>query len=178
MSPNASWYAVRTRSHCEAKSRSVLCEKGVETYLPSFREVHQWKDRKKIVEQPLFPGYLFVRIADCPQSRLSVLSSDGVVGILGSANSIEPVPESELQAVRRMLESGISCHANPLLQAGAWVRVRRGPLKNLEGLLVRVKNQSRLVVSITLLSQSVSTEIDVSDVQCLRSTNEQVRRIA
>ncbi len=90
MSPNTSWYAVRTRSHYEAKSRSILSEKGMETYLPSFREVHQWKDRKKVVEQPLFSGYLFVRIADCPKSRVSVLSSDGVVGILGSGNTIEP----------------------------------------------------------------------------------------
>lgn len=178
MSPNTSWYAVRTRSHCEAKSRSLLSEKGIETYLPSFREVHQWKDRKKAIEQPLFPGYLFVKIADYPESRLSVLSSDGVVAILGSGSSIESVPESEIQAVRRLLESGIGCQANPLLREGAWVRVKRGALRNMEGLLVRVKNQTRLVVSITLLSQSVSTEIDVSDVQCLRSTSEQVRRIA
>lgn len=178
MSLQTSWYAVRTRSNCEAKSRSILSEKGVETYLPTFREVHQWKDRKKVVEQPLFPGYLFVRIADCPQTRISVLSSDGVVGILGCGTSMEPVPESEMEAVRRMLEAGVGCRTNPLLQEGAWVRVKRGPLKNLEGLLVRVKNQMRLVVSITLLAQSVSTEIDASDVQFLRSTVQQLRRIA
>lgn len=177
MSRDVSWYVVRTRSHCEAKTRTILTKKGLEIYLPVFREVHQWKDRNKVVEQPLFPGYLFARIADCPESRLSVMSSDGVVSILGYGNSIEPVPDSEIEAVRRLV-GGVSCQANPLLQEGAWVRVKRGPLKNLEGLLVRAKNQTRLVVSITLLAQSVSTEVDASEVEFLRSTAPRLRRTA
>jgi transcription antitermination factor NusG len=178
MSEHVAWYAVWTRSNCEVKARLTLTEKGIETYLPSFREVHQWKDRKKLIELPLFPGYLFARIADCRQSRISVLASDGVAGILGHGDSIEPVPESEIEAVRRLLGTSAHCQTNPLLQEGAWVRVKRGPLKDLEGLLVRVKNQTRLVVAITLLAQSVSTEIDTSDVQFLRSTTREFRRIA
>ena len=178
MSQNIEWYAVRTRSNCETKARLILSGKGIETYLPTFREVHQWKDRKKVVEQPLFPGYLFARIADCRETRLSVLSSNGVVGILGRGERIEPVPDKEIEAVRRLLCSNTPCQAHPLLQEGAWVRVKRGSLKNIEGLLVRLKNQTRLVLSITLLSQSVSTEIDASDVQFLRSTSQQARCIA
>jgi transcription antitermination factor NusG len=178
MSQKLEWYAVRTRSNCETRIRLILAEKGIENYLPTFREVHQWKDRKKVVEQPLFPGYLFARMVDCRESRLSVLRSDGVVSILGHGETIEPVPEKEIEAVRRLLSSNTSCQAHPLLQEGAWVRVKCGPLKNLEGLLVRVKNQSRLVLSITLLSQSVSSEIDANYVQYLRSMSQQVRRIA
>jgi len=167
------WYAVRTRSNCEKKVSSALLKKGIEHYLPMFREVHQWKDRKKIVEQPLFPGYLFARIVDSHESRLSVLSREGVVSILGSVETIEAVPESEIEGVRRLLAASVCCQAHPLLQEGAWVRVRRGPLQNLEGLLVRVKNQARLVVSLNLLSQSVSTEIDANEVQFLRSADKQ-----
>lgn len=178
MSRDLSWYAVRTRSHCEAKARSILAKKGLEIYLPVFREVHRWKDRNQVVEQPLFPGYLFARIPDCPESRIAVMSSDGVVSILGYGNSIEPVPESEIEAVRRLLGGGVSCQANPFLQAGSRVRVKRGPLKNLEGLLVRMKNQTRLVVSITLLAQSVSAEVDAGEVEFLRSMAQAVRRIA
>lgn len=172
------WYAVRTRSNCEKKVSSLLFDKGIEHFLPTFREVHQWKDRKKVVESPLFPGYLFTRILDSRESRVSVLSSEGVVTILGSGDTIEQVPDNEIEAVRTLLECNTRYRAHPLLREGAWVRVKRGPLKNLEGLLVRVKAQTRLVLSISLLSQSVSTEIDASDVQFLRSTSQQILRIA
>lgn len=178
MSRNLEWYAVRTRSNCEAKVRLSLAEKGIENYLPTFREVHQWKDRKKVIEQPLFPGYLFVRILDCREMRLAVLCSDGVVNILGYGSAIEPVPEHEIKAVMHLLEGAPCCQAHPLVQEGAWVRVKRGSLKNLEGILVRVKTQNRLIISVTLLSQSVSTEIDVSDVQFLRSRDLHARQIA
>src|SRR3984957_17304101 len=169
MSQNHEWYAVRARSNCETKIHSILAEKGIENYLPTFREVHQWKDRKKVVEQPLFPGYLFVRMANCRESRLSVLCSDGVVTILGTGETIVAITEEEIEAGRPLLTNIAGCQAHPLLQEGAWVRVKRGALKNMEGLLVRVKNQTRLGLSMTLLSQSVSTEVDASDVEYVQS---------
>ena len=168
MSESVKWYAVRTRSNCEKKVSSLLTEKGIENYLPTFTEVHHWKDRKKLVSLPVFPGYLFTYMADSRETRLSVLRVDGVVNILGQAQKIEAVPAHEIQAVRHLLESAAHVCAHPLLREGAWVQVKRGALKGLEGLLVRVKNQTRLVLSITLLSQSVSAEIDASDVQFLR----------
>lgn len=172
------WYAVRTRSNHERKVSALLAEKRVEHYLPSFSEAHQWKDRRKMIERPLFPGYLFAQMVDSRESRLCVLRSEGVVSILGHGDTPEAVPDQEIEAVRQLLNSRSRCQAHPLLQEGAWVRLKRGPLKNLEGLLTRIKNQTHLVLSITLLSQSVSTEIDVSDVQFLRSANPQVRRVA
>jgi transcription termination/antitermination protein NusG len=168
------WYAVRTRSNYERTVSSLLVEKSIEHFLPAFHEVHQWKDRKKLVEQPLFPGYLFTRIVDSREARISVLSIDGVVRILGNGARIESIPDEEIGAVRRLLDSNNGHQAHPLIREGAWVRVKRGPLKNLEGFLVRIKNETRLVLSITLLSQSVSTEIDVADVQFLHSMNHPV----
>jgi len=144
-----------------------------------FRELHQWKDRQKMVEVPVFRSYVFARFSDSSDSRVAVLRCDGAARILGSQDSMTPVPQEEIEAVRRMLATATArCLAHPLLREGAWVRVKRGPLKNLEGLLVRVKNQTRLVVSITLLSQSVSTEVGVSDVEFVRSAPVEHRRIA
>ena len=99
-----------------------------------------------------------------------MLRCDGVVRILGSCNSITPIPGEESEALQGVLtKAALRCQAHPLLQEGACVRVKRGPLKDLEGLLVRVKNQTRLVVSISLLSQSVSTEVDAGDVEFVRA---------
>lgn len=103
---------------------------------------------------------------------------DGVVNILGHGETIEAIPGKEIEADRQLLESNTRFQAHPLLQEGACVRVKRDPLKNLEGLLVQMKSQTRLVVSITLLSRSVSTEIYASDVQPLHSASQKVRRIA
>jgi transcription antitermination factor NusG len=172
------WYAVRTRSKFEVKVRTRLFDKGVDCYLPVLHETHRWKDRNKEIEVPVFPGYLFTRLVDSSEARLAVLRTEGVVNILGQGERIEPVPEEEIESLRRLLAAKPRCLAHPFLQEGAWVRVKRGVLKNLEGLLVRVKNQTRLVLSITLLSQSVSTEIDAKDVECVRSAEAMSRRVA
>ena len=172
------WYVVRTRSNFEARVNTRLLEKGIECWLPVFQEVHQWKDRKKLVEVPVFPGYLFARFADSSESRIAVQRTEGTVSILGQRDEIEPVPEDEIEALQRVLTNNPRCLAHPLLREGAWVRVRRGALKNLEGLLVRVKNQTRLVLSITLLSQSVSTEVDARDVEYVQSAMATGRRVA
>jgi transcription antitermination factor NusG len=162
----SNWYAVHTRSNYEQRIGAELVRKGFECYVPVFREVHQWKDRRKMVEVPVFRSYVFGRFSDTNQSRQAVLRCDGAVRILGSGNTITPIPEREIETLQGMLKKAASrCLAHPLLQEGAWVRVKRGPLKDLEGLLVRVKNQTRLVISIALLSQAVSAEVDAGDVQ-------------
>lgn len=169
---------MRTRSNYEKRVSACLTEKGFETYLPLFVEAHQWKDRKKVVELPIFPGYTFARIAEGNEHRLAVLRTEGTLRILGQGDRIEPIPEEEIESLRKMLSRGSDCLVHPLLREGCWVRVRRGPLKNLEGLLVRAKKQTRLVLSITLLSQSVSTEVDAIDVEYIRSAASTSRRIA
>jgi transcription antitermination factor NusG len=161
------WYAVHTRSNFERRIAAELAGKGIEAYLPAYAEVHQWKDRKQRVEIPLFPGYLFARFSDSPQSRLAVLQARGVARILGDAGAIEPVPSEQIEAVERMLASSARCCAHPYLREGARVRVRRGALANLEGILVRVKNEARLVISIPLLSQAAAVEIDIRNVEFL-----------
>lgn len=168
MSESHKWYAVRTRSKCEKMVALTFRDKGIEQYLPIFREVHQWKDRRKTVELPLFPGYLFARLVSSRPAQLPVLRTEGVVGILGRPDMFEPIPDHEIEGVRQLVATSVGFCAHPLLQEGSWVQVKRGALKGVEGLLVRVKNQSRLVLSISLLSRSISTEIDLSDVQLIQ----------
>jgi transcription termination/antitermination protein NusG len=159
------WYAVHTRSHFERQVFAELTGNGFDGYLPSYEEEHQWKDRKKKVSLPLFPGYLFVRLRDQPAERLTVLKARGVVQIVGSGGRIEPVTEEEVEAVRRVLDARLACYGHPILKAGMRVRVKRGILRGLEGFLIRVKNQARLVISVNLIAQAVAAEIDIADVE-------------
>lgn len=163
----ARWYAVQTRSRFEQVVRAELSVKGVENYFATYQELHQWKDRKKLVEVPLFSGYVFVRFQDEDEALLQILRTTGVVRILGAAG-IEPIPDEEIDSIRRLLRSANRCFPHPFIREGAWVRVRRGVLAGIEGRLVRVKSQARLVLSVDLLSQSVATEVDARDVEPAR----------
>lgn len=162
------WYAVHTRSRFEKAVLAELDRQGVESYWPAIEEVHQWKDRKKRVERAVFPGYLFVRIPGAPAQRIQVQRTNGVVRILGGGAGIEPVPDVEIESIRKLLESKQSCYAHPFLREGAWVRVKRGPLRDVEGRLLRLKSETRLVLTVDILSQSVATEIDIHDVEPIR----------
>jgi transcription antitermination factor NusG len=168
------WYAVHTRSRHEQIVRDELTRKGIENYLPAFHEWHQWKDRKKLVEQPVFSGYVFARFVDAEGAHINVLRTRGAVRILGTGSYLSPVPDCEIGSVRRMLETGSHCFLHPFLRKGAWVRVKRGPLKNMEGLFIQMKNRGRLVVSVDLLSQSVATEIDLSDIEVVHAGRRQL----
>ena len=168
LTPRPLWYAVYTRSNFEKRVAAELAAKSVEHYLPVVPQLHQWKDRRKWIDVPVFAGYVFARFCDSLQTRLQVLRTAGAVRILGQAERIEPVPEAEIESIQRLLKANVPCCAHPFLREGAWVQVKRGPLRGLEGLLVRLKSKTRLVLSVTLLSQSVATEIDISDVEVLR----------
>lgn len=161
------WYVLHTRSRFEKRVAAELADRSAESYLPVWRERRRWTDRERLVDWPLFPGYVFVRFADSPEARLRVLRLPGVVRLLGRGQELDAVPDGELDAVRRLLGSGAPCVAHPFLKSGAWVRVKRGPLANLEGRLVRFKNQARLVLSVELLARSVAAEIDVGEVEYL-----------
>ena len=136
--------------------------------MPAFCEVHRWKDRKKTVEIPYFPCYSFIRIEDTPEERLAVLRTAGTVRILGSAAEIEPIPELEIERLQRLVDSNLSAYAHPFLKEGSTVRVKSGPLQGIEGLLIQVKKQHRLLLSLNLLARSVATEIDLCDVELIR----------
>lgn len=158
------WYAVHTRSNFEKRVSAALERKGFTTYLPLISERHQWKDRKRIVERPLFSGYVFVAFSGDADQQLTILRTAGAARLVGAAGKPERIPGIQIDAVRELVGAGVPLMTLPLLNAGAPIRVRRGPLAGLEGILMRVKNTHRLVVSIDLLSQSVAAEVDLRDV--------------
>lgn len=166
------WYAIHCRSNFERQVGIELAGRSLDYFLPCYEEVHQWKDRSKILSMPLFPSYLFARFEDVASARLAVLRARGVVRILGSGRGIEPIPDEQIEAVRRLLSARVRCSECPYLREGMRVRVWRGALRGIEGFLVRLKNQSRIVISVELIAQSVSAEVNSDDVEPLPIGNE------
>jgi transcription antitermination factor NusG len=156
--PSLPWYAVRVRSNCEKAVLAALTGKGHEAFLPTYRSRRRWSDRYKEVETPLFPGYAFCRFDAL--RRLPILTTPGIVSIVGSSAGPIAIEEREIESVRAMVSSGLMIGPWPFLREGQFVAVESGPLAGVEGIIVSVKSQFRLVVSITLLQRSVAVEID------------------
>src|SRR4026207_1775838 len=121
------WYAIWTRSRHENVVREQLERKGYETFLPTITKWSRWKDRKKKIDWPLFPGYIFARFD--ARDRLAVLKCGGVVTIVGSAGPPSPIPEREIHSIRTLVESELSYDPCPLIKEGMMVEVKHGPLK-------------------------------------------------
>jgi transcription antitermination factor NusG len=156
---NLSWYAVRIRSRLGSLAAATLRGKGYEEFLPLYRSRRLWSDRTKDLDTPLFPGYLFCRF-DVSDRLMPILTTPGVIGIVGFGKTPVPVDEEEIEAVRAILRSGLGAQPWPFLQAGSKVYVERGPLAGLEGIVTDADKVSRLVVAVTLLQRSVAVEID------------------
>jgi transcription antitermination factor NusG len=158
MNQNLKWFAVRVRSRCEKLTSTDLANRGYEVCSACAPQRRVWADRVRTVEMPMFPGYIFARFD--PSRALEVLTAAGVVSIVGFGVRYCPVNEIEIEALRVVMRSGVEVLRELLVQPGAQVRVSNGPLRGLEGVLMQVKNQHRLVVSVSLLQRSVSVEID------------------
>jgi len=158
------WFAVQTRYRYEQRVAGDLSSKGVENYLPLLREVHSWKDRRKPLDVPAFGGYLFVRLEATQRDRVRVLETNGVVRLLGSHSGLEPVPDNEIDSLRLSLGSGAPCVRHPYLATGMLLRIERGPLRGLEGRLVRTANAMRVVVCVASIGQAVAVEVSREDI--------------
>jgi transcription antitermination factor NusG len=152
------WFAVRVRSNHERITAAHLRERGYEEFSPSWKTERRWSDRTKEIDQFLFPGYVFCRLN--PSDRLPVLTAPGVVDLVGFGKIPAPVPDHEIENVRRMVQSGLFVMPWPFLELGHRVLIERGPLAGVEGILDEVKGKCRLVVSVQLLQRSVSAEVD------------------
>ncbi|MGH7332964.1 MAG: transcription termination/antitermination protein NusG [Candidatus Rokuibacteriota bacterium] len=157
------WYAVRTRSRHEKRVRAQLADRpGIDVFLPLLERRSRWKDRIQRVQEPLFPGYCFARFRR--PDRLRVLKAAGVVGLVGPSGEPEPIPDSEIEAIRTLAGSRLSYEPFPFLAEGMAVEVIRGPLMGVRGRLLRKDRDLRVVLSVTLIRQSVSVEIDTAEV--------------
>jgi transcription antitermination factor NusG len=153
-----SWFALRVKSRYERLVATVLHNKGYEEFLPLYESRRRWSDRFKPVELPLFPGYVFCRLD--PLYRLPVLTTPGVLHFVGVGRIPVPIEESEIGAIQSAVRSGLRVEPWPYLKVGQAVRLEDGPLAGLEGLLIEVRKQCRIVVSVVLLRRSTAVEID------------------
>jgi transcription termination/antitermination protein NusG len=157
------WYAIWTRSRHEQVVRTQLDEKQVAAFLPTMTRWSRWKDRKKQIDVPLFPGYVFARFD--PGERLAVLKCSGVVSIVSFNGEPAPVPDHEIESIRTLVASTLPYDPCPTIKTGTLVEVSHGPLKGVVGRLTRKGSQARLVLSVDLIGQAVSVQVDAADVK-------------
>jgi transcription antitermination factor NusG len=157
------WWAIYTRHQHEKVVADMLTAKGFDIFLPLYESSRRWKDRRKIVSLPLFPCYLFIRGG--LERRLQVVTTPGVHMILRRGERVAMLPEDEIEAIQRAIACPARVDPHPYLRCGMRVRVIRGALEGVQGILVRKKNLYRLVLSVEMLAQSVAVEVNAWDVE-------------
>jgi transcription antitermination factor NusG len=165
-----SWWALYTRHQHEKTVADMLSTKGFDVFLPLYESMRRWKDRNKLLSLPLFPGYVFVRGGS--ERKLQIVSTPGVHMILYHGEQVATIPEEEIAAIRAVVEGRFSAEPHPFLKCGQRVRVLRGALEGVEGILTRKKNLFRLVLSVDMLAQSVAVEVNAADVEPVTDRSE------
>jgi transcription antitermination factor NusG len=159
----ARWYAAYTCANHEKRVAGQLEQKAVEHFLPFYESVRRWKDRRVRLHLPLFPGYVFVRLA--LRNRLQVLQIPSVVRLVGFNGYPTALADDEIEALRNGLACRLRAEPHPYLTVGRRVGIVRGPLQGSEGILIRKKGIFRVVLSVHLIMRSVTVEVDSSDVE-------------
>lgn len=154
------WYVLYLRSRYEKKVHDELERRGIESFLPTVVETRQWSDRKKKVRVPLFPGYHFVKIE--LTQKLRVLEVVGVVRIVSIRGRPSPVPDEQIESLKLIIASPRTIRRENPLSGGELVKVKSGPFAGAQGIVVRTKNSTRVVVSLESIQQAVSVEVDAA----------------
>jgi len=161
--PSASWFAAYTSSHHEKRVAWHLGERHIESFLPLYCARHRWRNRCQMkIELPLFPNYVFVRMD--PRERVRVLEVPGVLSLVGFGRILTPLPDFEIEALRSALGQR-KLEPHPYLVVGERVRIKAGPMTGMEGVLVRKKNNFRVVLALDVIMQSVAVEVDADDLE-------------
>jgi len=162
------WYALQVRTRWESSTATLLTGKGFQTFLPTYKTEKRWNGRPREVTAPLFPGYVFCRFDAL--KRLPVLVTPGVITVVGRGRIPVPVEDSEIEAIQKVVSTGLRVEPWPYLEIGQLVRIEDGALRGIEGILTGFKRARRIVVSVSLLRRSVALEIDRSVVYPIQPT--------
>ena len=161
------WFAVQTRSKHERVVSHHLAMRGVSHYLPTVCEIHRWTDRRKKVELPLFPGYVFVQIIAHNEHRVEVLRIPGIVRFVGSSPEGAAIPDAQIEFVRKLIGENLPWTSHPFLKAGQRIRIRGGALDQVEGVFVRRNGEGALIVSIDAIQRSLAVSIQGYDFEVI-----------
>ena len=161
------WFALCTRARHEKVVRDRLSGLGIDRMLPTVMRVSQWKDRKKFIEEPLFPGYCFARFVS--SKRITVLEIPGVAYIVGREGYPEPVPLEEIDALTRLATSGLRYTPSVSISEGTSVEIIKGPLAGIRGRLIRRERHHYVIIGVQLLQQGAMVSINVDDVVAMES---------
>jgi transcription termination/antitermination protein NusG len=166
MNAEHNWYALYVKSRHEFVTQGELSRKKITTFLPSVERIRQWKDRKKFIQFPVFPGYLFVYIQARPNEYTNVLKTRGAVHLLSTEIGCPtPVSPEEINSLKLIIESGQTVDIYPNLKKGTPVRVKRGPLAGAEGIISNKLEQYIFVVNIDMLGRSIGVSISADDIE-------------
>jgi transcription antitermination factor NusG len=165
LEPAAHWYALHTRARHEKMVEQRLRERGVEAYLPLVTEIHRWSDRKKKVQLPLFSNYVFARLSSTKGDRFRILTIDGIFGFVGGRGEGTPIPQTQIEAVRALVDGGLPWSSHPFLKIGQRVRIRSGALDGVEGILIDRAGGSTLVISVDAIQRSLAVRVEGYDVE-------------
>jgi len=159
------WYGLQTRPRHEKIVARRLEERGVTAFLPLITETHRWSDRKKTVELPLFSCYVFAKFAPNRAERLRALRVDGVFSLVGAGGEGTPIPDTQIEAVRNLVETELPWSAHPFLKIGQRVRIRSGALDGMEGILLSRNGDQTLVISIDAIQRSLAVRVEGYEVE-------------
>ncbi len=160
------WYALYVKSNHEFVTCAELSKKRIETFLPTVRKLRQWKDRRKWVDFPIFPGYLFLHLNPSPEYFLDALKTRGAINLLSAQPGYPtPIAAEEIGSLRILVQSGTDFDVYPNLKEGTRVRVRRGPLEGAEGILAKRDSQYTFLVNVELLGRSIGVKIYADDLE-------------
>jgi transcription termination/antitermination protein NusG len=161
----AKWFAVHTASNHERTVARQLQDRSIPFFLPTYKQINRWSDRRKEVERPLFPGYVFVHIQ--LNTRLSVLRVPGVVRLVGSSQGPAEIPPEEIEPLQQAMVSKGRIAPHDFVKIGSRVRVMHGPFAGINGCLVRRENQLRVVVAMESIHQAFSMQVDLRDIEVI-----------
>lgn len=161
------WYAIQTRARHEKVVTNQLQGRGITTFLPLVTELHRWSDRRKMVEVPLFSSYVFVQLVTTNEARARVLHTEGVLRLVGQNAEGTPIPDEQIESVRRVLAQNVPCVSHPFLKAGQRVRIRGGALNGVEGVFLSGNGDDTLVVSVEAIQRSLAVRIAGYDIEVL-----------
>ncbi len=162
------WFAIHTRSRHEKKVAAQLEAERIRCFLPLVSRSRRWSDRNKIIEEPLFPGYVFVRIDGTHTVRLAVRKTHGVVGFVGAQGRGIPIPHHQIHDIESVLASDVPFTLFPFLEVGQRVRIRGGCLDGVEGILLSKNEDRSLVVSIDLIRRSLAVRVEGFEVEPIK----------